>query len=358
MTTGLRGKPACRIASHRSRQINSRPMTLTDRAFIAAFRRETALSPAPIARPRATAPSRGLPGTGVEVVSFSTTIPAPHVPHSAGLKQRPASNSTTSGLPTESVAIATPKRTLHPPHRQTAPVTVIRRPLSSLTSNSEQQEEFQPENVVSRFRWPAVCTQLGVQHADQMGIVLEAIAQLPGKETKIIGVVATAVGAGCTTMTLALARQAARLGRRIAILEADAALPSLHDQFSLASARGLCDLLAGQATLPQVAVAAHDDRVTAVPWGVAPAIAIDARQRLHLSLASGRLRFAFDLVLADLGTPTFTNRHALDLFIAMHGDAVLLVASEHSPPGRLTEIERQLETNGRPVLGIIQNGAR
>lgn len=327
-------------------------MTSTDRAFITAFRRDSQPATAVPARSPATPHVGSLPGTGVEVVSFGSTIPAPHVARPSARRQSIAGNEVAPNLPA-----ATPKRTLHPPHPPVAPSANSRRPLSTLIAASDQNEEFEPETVVPRLRWPVICTQLATEHAGRLGGVLEALGQLSGKETKIVGVVGANVGAGCTTLTLALARQAARLGRRIAVVEADAALPALRDQFALTTSRGLCDMLAGQATLPQVAVAAHDDRVTLLPWGTSPAIAIDARQRFQLSLSASRLRFAFDLILADLGTPNSTNRHAIELFAAMHGNAVLMVASQISPPSRILELERQLEAGGCPVLGIIQNGA-
>ncbi|MEX2171793.1 MAG: hypothetical protein WD851_20910 [Pirellulales bacterium] len=328
-------------------------MTTTDRAFIAAFQRETPPAVGASAQaPSLGSPARSLPGAGIEVVSFAVSQRplAAEVPRAKAKWPSPVDSATAAPRSPH-------KFILHGPHPRPTPITTLRRPLSSFTQSQSELEEFRPAVVLPRLKWPAVCTQLGAENSDRLTTVLDALGRVAGTGTKVIGVAGTRLGGGCTTVTLALARQAARLGRRVALLEADATSPSFDAQLGLTGAQGLADLLKGQATLPQIATYAHDDRVAAIAWGDSPAIELDGRQRLQLSLAAGRLRFAFDLVLLDLGTSTPGDRSGLDIVEAMHGDALLLVVSDLCPPGRLAEIQEQLESSGRPLLGIIENAA-
>jgi Mrp family chromosome partitioning ATPase len=320
-------------------------MTSTDRAFIAAFHREAVQTSAPVSA-AAPSPTRGLPGAGVEVVTFA-------------IPQRPLAVTKSTTAPetkadSEVVRDASTQRfSLHGPHCGVTPLATLRRPLSTLTA-AKEIDEFRPTIVVSRLRWPALCVHLGAENPDRLASVLEALGRIPGNANKIVGVAGTERGAGCTTVTLALARQAARLGRRVAVLEADAASPCFADELGISAFEGLAELLLERVTLAQVATYAHDERVAAIPWGSSPIDALDGRQRLQLSLSARRLRLAFDLVLLDLGAAA-TGGIALQVVNAMHGDGVLLVAPELCPQRRITEIQQQLETGGRPVLGVVEN---
>lgn len=328
-------------------------MTSTDRAFIAAFHREAKPASTPSTPGAASSfPTRGLPGAGVEVVSFAIAQRPLTLESPATSEQNKPSSDSLEAAP----SVSPHKLTLHGPHRRVRPIATLRRPLSACAQQSVEPEEFRPAVVVPRLRWPTVCTQLAAESPDRLALVLDALGHLPGSGTKIIGMAGVSLGAGCTTVALAVARQAARLGRRVAVLEADAVAPCLQAQLGLSALQGFAELLSGQATLPQVTTYAHDDRVAVIAWGSSPAVAIDGRQRLQLSLSASRLRFAFDLVLLDLGAPSLVNRLALDILTAMHGDGVLLIASQLCPPSRLAEIQRQLESTGRPLLGVIENG--
>jgi Mrp family chromosome partitioning ATPase len=327
-------------------------MTSTDRAFIEAFRREATRPQTPDSPKIAqTTAAKGLPGVGVEVVSFAIPQRANVAESNSVIGLRDPRIGSPAGDPT-----AAHKLTLHGPHNGVAPITSLRRPLSSLMQEREDSEVFRPEINVSRLRWPIVCAQLGAENPDRLAIVLETLGRLVGSKTKTIGVAGVAQRVGCTTVTLALARQAARLGRRVAVLEADANSPSFTIELALSAPHGLAELIAEKATLPQITTYAHDERVAAITWGRSPSMALDARKRLQLSLAAGRLRAAFDLVLIDLGAVSTDNCAALDVFSAMQGDGVLLVACESFPQARLIEVCEQLQSSGCVALGVIENG--
>lgn len=292
-----------------------------------------------------------LPGVGVEVVSFAVPQQAMSGEPNAHIGQREPRVGSPSGAP-----IVAHKLTLHGPHAGVAPITSLRRPLSALVQQRDDSEVFRPEITVSRMRWPAVCAQLGAENPDRLAIVLESLGRLVGSKTKTIGVAGVSERVGCTTVTLALARQAARLGRRVAVLEADAKSPCFMTELALSAPHGLAELLGEKATLPQIVTYAHDERVGAIAWGRSPVTALDGRKRLQLSLAAGRLRGAFDLVFIDLGSASVDNRAALDIFSAMQGDGVLLVASDSCPQTQRIEACEQVESSGCLALGIIENG--
>lgn len=254
-------------------------------------------------------------------------------------------------------APAVSRRILHGPHSGVTPGAGLRRPLSSYTSDEEEPQEFQPSIVVPHLRWSEICLRIGSGHSNRLTAILEAIGRLPGEATKVIGIAGDSVGVGCTTLILALARQAARLGRRVALLEANASTPGFQVLFGLQISDGLSEVIAAQIPLPQATVYAHDERVAVIAWGNQAAIPLGGRQRLQLSLTASRLRFAYNLVLVDLGSPTHDNRHAIDAFAALHGDATLIVSDHDRETRRGSELQNLLETIGRPILGIIENAA-
>ena len=83
-------------------------------------------------------------------------------------------------------------------------------------------------------------------------------------------ITSTQPGEGKTTSSIALARNLARVGKRVLLVDADLRNPSLHKKFNIENASGFSNLLVGDGTLEQHTVAGRIPNLTLLTSGPIP----------------------------------------------------------------------------------------
>lgn len=106
-------------------------------------------------------------------------------------------------------------------------------------------------------------------------------------------------GKSVTAANLALT-MAQEFQRRVVLVDADFRTPSVHALFGLTGSPGLAELLAGEATLDEVAVYLPDYRLTIVPAGAAPHFPAELLGSAAMRRTLDALRARFDRVLFDM----------------------------------------------------------
>ncbi|TWT43359.1 hypothetical protein [Botrimarina hoheduenensis] len=169
-------------------------MSLTDRAFIAAYQ-----------QPAARSGSRVLPETSTTSVKVHTVsphaevqrMPAPHFKPAAAAVKRPLS-----------ALIGERSSLVRETNRDDAPAAMRTEP-------STAPKRFE----IATFTWPAIVHKIVAQAGDQL---LEAVEQLLASEEPCpLALVGDRSGVGLTTTTLAIALAAAKSGRSVIVIDAN-----------------------------------------------------------------------------------------------------------------------------------------
>ncbi|MDP9891200.1 tyrosine-protein kinase Etk/Wzc [Variovorax boronicumulans] len=161
-------------------------------------------------------------------------------------------------------------------------------------------------------------------------------------------------GAGKTFVSANLAAMLAASGKRVLLIDADVRRGSLAAQFGLAHDKGLAELIAGSATLPEAThaqVLPHLDVITSgtLPQDPATALAGDAFTQL-LATLSGH----YDIVLID-APPILWATETVAMASAM-GTLLLLARAGESQLGDLLESAKRLAHVGASFHGVVLNG--
>ncbi len=190
---------------------------------------------------------------------------------------------------------------------------------------------------------------------------------------------------GKSAVTVGLARAAARLGKRVAAIDADARHPTLHRALGRANLKGLTDLLtrelgvrrrihdlawdrrewsALKRELPGALDAAIrsgprsevDREISLIPSGPLRPRYEQLIESRAMAALLGELRATHELVLIDSAALRTVNEA---LSLAPKVDGVILVAGAGITSGRsLATARRSIERVGGRTLGIILSGAR
>jgi uncharacterized protein involved in exopolysaccharide biosynthesis len=160
-------------------------------------------------------------------------------------------------------------------------------------------------------------------------------------------------GEGATTIAVSLARAAAKLGRRVIVVDANLQSPSVAPLAGFRSVRnGLTEVLAGRAPLSQTL--AKDPRSGALLLSPARARGDAARvlgSRQFAQLVS-HLRHGCDLLLI-CAPPVLVHDGGTHL-LARHADAVMLVArADIGPRAAVGEAVNALARIPAPPIGIV-----
>lgn len=148
-------------------------------------------------------------------------------------------------------------------------------------------------------------------HADTMAPVNVVLITSPGRgegKTLTVG-----------NLGLAMAQESQR---RICIVDADLRHPQLHRVFGLPDGPGLCDVLAGRATLEEALVTLEEHNITVLPAGHVPTHPAELLGTTAMRRTLETLRTQFDRIVLDAAPAT----PLADVSILAHlVDRVLLV---------------------------------
>ena len=253
----------------------------------------------------------------------------------------------------------------------TTPI-IGKRPLSSFTPDNAiapspaAEPTFRPETTVSAFRWPRVCRALWEQYADQYehiaDILLTRGNRQPGRGG-LVGVSSLHAGDGCSTTLLCLAVALAARKTSVVLVDANFRAPRLAALLGTHPTATWQDVLEQGLPVAEAVIRAEADHVDLLP--------LDARELtgrepngtklaagLQTAITAGVLRYAYDLVLVDLGAVLAPRTYATmsHLIRNMRIDAALMITNpQNAKTDDLTIAGELLDETGCELLGMIEN---
>lgn len=217
---------------------------------------------------------------------------------------------------------------------------------------AEEKLPFKPDWEVDRFLWPVICEQVETRLEKELIRAAEAIVEdCEQRGSNIVAVTTTEDGVGSTTMTLCLAREAARQGLTVAMVDLDHASPSLMDRLGVACEHGIESLQKASIDTENICVTAVEDGVSLLPTMEAIDAEYCASDTVHQMIE--RVAENHDLVLID-ASPEVVDQLSGCKLAAKIG--AILVANRAGDEA--SEICLRKFSNGDiRALGLIENFA-
>jgi Mrp family chromosome partitioning ATPase len=247
-----------------------------------------------------------------------------------------------------------------------------KRPLSSFAADNTfaspaaAEPAFRPETTVSAFRWPRVCRALWEQYADQYERIADILLTRCGREPGrggLVGVSSLHAGDGCSTTLLCLAVALAARKTSVVLVDANFRAPRLAALLGAQPTITWQDVLEQGLPVAEAVIRAETDHVDLLP--------LDARELtgrepngaklaagLQTAISGGVLRYAYDVVLVDLGAVLAPRTYATmsQLIRNMRIDAALMITNPRkAEPDDLTIAGELLDETGCELLGMIEN---
>ncbi|MFN9603795.1 MAG: P-loop NTPase [Planctomycetota bacterium] len=215
---------------------------------------------------------------------------------------------------------------------------------------------FVPSWEVDALLWPEVVLRLEQASPGSFRQVGRHIANANQSGLRVMAVTSGERGVGRSTVAMHLARAAANAGLKVAIMDADAANPSLIDQLRLDVQHGWQDCLFAAVPLEEVAVHGLGDSITLFPL----TDAIEPQQ-VHANLPRmskliRRISNAFDLVILDSGRLHLDQRELIGVSHEPVVDAaVVVVDTELSIKEKIDSAISILQARGLSSIGLVEN---
>jgi len=173
----------------------------------------------------------------------------------------------------------------------------------------------------------------------------------PGGFPPSLSITSAQPGGGKSTTALAMARNQARLGLRVLLIDADLRAPSLHTMVGADNRVGLSTLLTGAARLEDAAQAGEVANLFLLPCGpISPSPAeLLAGNRFATVIAQAMA--AFDIVICD-GPPIMALADAPAIGAAT-GATVLIVEAGRTGRSQVRDALRRMEMAGCRIVGMV-----
>lgn len=191
---------------------------------------------------------------------------------------------------------------------------------------------------------------------ESLDLIYKNIQLLGGSsKSESLTITSALPGEGKSTLTLGLALSAARLGRRVLVIDADLRRPNLHERLNLPNDRGLTSLLKhGPGAAKPIQLALMDVKINVLPAGLESSdpVRLLASQRMGRLMAA--LKEAYDLVLLDT-PPLLEVVDALQVGSFCNSTIIISRLEQVTQ----TELRKAITQLSRlKVLGIVANGAK
>lgn len=215
---------------------------------------------------------------------------------------------------------------------------------------------FVPGWEVDHFLWPEVVVRLEQSVPASFRQIGHHIANANQSGLKVLAVTSGERGVGRSTVAMHLARAAAGAGLKVAIVDTDAANPSLIDQLRLDVEHGWQDCLFEAVPLEEVAIHAVSDSITLFPL-----TEVVSPQQVHANLHRmskliRRISNAFDLVILDSGRLHLDQRELIGVSNERVVDAALVVVdTELSIKEKIDSAISILQSLGLNSIGLVEN---
>jgi Mrp family chromosome partitioning ATPase len=309
-------------------------MSTTNRAFIKAYRQDTAdKSPTAGNAPTKLNPS-GAPARNAAVGTVSTATAVGGPARANFDPQRPGGKRPLSSF------IARPQAPVEP-------------------AQNDNSNFLEPGTTVASFQWPSICRTLNQQSGRQLDRVADLLRAQASAGHSLIGVMGLFRYVGATTAALCLAGRAARHERRIILADGNFYHPRVASWLDVVPTVGWEEVLKHSAPLVDAVIRATDDNLDILALGRKTARDPQSlAEGLQAAVSAGVLRHAYDMVLVDLG-PFFdpaSQPIVIELVRNMGIDTVVAVAGpEPADPRDMATITEYLEPIGCQLIGTIEN---
>jgi succinoglycan biosynthesis transport protein ExoP len=177
-----------------------------------------------------------------------------------------------------------------------------------------------------------------------------------GGAPRIVLLTSGTVGEAKSTLALSLARLAARAGQRTLLIDADMRRPAIADLMKLRPAKGLEDLLSGQATLAEVIVKDEATGLEIIPSRAGASQPQDLLSGPRMSELIHGLRQAHDLVIIDSPPVTFVSDAVI--MSGLVDFTLYLIRWEATPRETAQAGLMQLRRSGASAVGVVLTRAR
>jgi Mrp family chromosome partitioning ATPase len=173
----------------------------------------------------------------------------------------------------------------------------------------------------------------------------------------VVGVASLHAGEGATTALLCLAARLAARGRRTIAVDGNFAAPSLAQRLGAQPPGWWQDVLDRGSPVGDAVVRASGDGLDLLALDARPADASRLASGLQASVTAGVLRYAYELVLVDLGAILAPRSQpaALNLVGNMRIESALVVTRPDADLHIIETAARLLEEHGCELLGTIEN---
>ncbi|MFO0011913.1 MAG: tyrosine-protein kinase family protein [Planctomycetota bacterium] len=215
---------------------------------------------------------------------------------------------------------------------------------------------FAPAWEVDSFSWPEVVTRLEQSDPGTFRRVGHHLVNANQTGLKVLAVTSGERGVGRSTVAMHMARSAAAAGLKVALVDADAANPSLVDQLRLDVQNGWQDCLFEAVPLEESAVHAVSDKITLFPLTDVVSPQQVRANLLRMSKLIRRISNAFDLVILDSCRLHLDQRELIGLSNERAVDAAIVVFdTELSIKEKIDSAISILQSLGMHSIGLVEN---
>ncbi len=172
----------------------------------------------------------------------------------------------------------------------------------------------------------------------------------------VIAATSARPGAGTSTVVANLARAFAHVGWRTLVIDAGLHRPVQHIAFGVRAGKGLAELLAGNATVPETLAETDIPNLWVLPGGADPVKMNGLLSSPAFARQLDDLKWRFDVILLDT-PPVGAFADALNMAPLTSG-VLLVFDARQAPRGVEERVKSQLDRVGAKILGSVLTRVR